>query len=141
MNFSISRYKNFINTVCIEEAVYCLKNKDGVYKFCSNHYEKENGEEVLVFCFWSSEEMIKAYEKEQEQLYNIVRIPLDLFLKDWCIEMHEGSVLAGVDYNSDLYCCEIEALKLGVDILEELVEHNKLDNFIEIYNLYNNHLS
>lgn len=137
----MSRYNNFIKTVCSTEVVYCLKNSKGIGGKYSDQFEKVSGESVLLFYFWSSEAMIRDCQGWDDIENEIIEIPLFLFLKEWCIDMEEKNILAGVECDSSLHCYEVEPLKLGIDILEELVEQSKLDNFIEIYNLYNNHLS
>ncbi|MCA5005248.1 DUF2750 domain-containing protein [Sphingobacterium bovistauri] len=135
-----AKYNRFIKTVCETEIVYTLKEPRGFAFLYSNQFEDEDGEDALLLCFWSKEAYSNACKQAEWKNHELVEIPLDLFLKNWCIGMKKDYTYAGIECNSHLFCSEKDPIHLAIAILEELIEQDKLGNFVQYYTIYSDYL-
>lgn len=135
-----AKYNRFIKIVCETEIVYALKEPRGFAFLYSNHFEDEEGEDALLLCFWSKEAYANDCKQVEWKNHELVEIPLDLFLKNWCIRMIKDSTYAGIECDRNLFCLEKDPIHLAINILEELVEQNKLEGFAQYYSIYNTYL-
>lgn len=135
-----AKYKRFIKTICETEIIYALKEPRGFAFLYSHQFVDEDGEDALLLCFWSTEAYANACEQAEWKNHELVEIPLDLFLKNWCIGMKKVYNYAGIECDRNLFCSEKDPIHLAIDILEELVEQDKLENFVQYYIIYNEYL-
>lgn len=135
-----AKYKHFIKTVCETEIIYALKEPRGFAFLYSHQFEDEDGEDALLLCFWSTEAYANACKQAEWKNHELVEIPLDLFLKNWCIGMKKVYNYAGIECDRNLFCSEKDPIHLAIYILEELVEQDKLENFVQYYTIYNEYL-
>lgn len=136
-----AKCKRFIESVCKSEIVYALKEPRGFAYLYSNHFEDEEGNDALVLCFWSKEAYANACRQEDWSAHELIEIPLDLFLKNWCFGMAKDGSVAGIECDAQLFCVEKEPIELAIAIMEELTVQDKLESFKDYYVLLNNFLS
>lgn len=127
------KLNTFVKAICKSKIVYGLESEDGFAVLDSMDYDDENGEPVEVICFWSDEALAAASAKEAWANYQVVEIPLAEFMENWCIEMNNDGLLAGIDFNEDLTGSEVEPLELAMELIKELKSGNKTIAF-ETYN-------
>lgn len=119
------KLETFVKTVCKSKIVYGLESEEGFAISNSMDYDDENGEPVEVICFWSEEALADSCRKEDWANYQVVEIPLAEFMENWCIEMNNDGLLAGIDFDGDLSGPEIEPLELAMGLIKELKSGNK----------------
>lgn len=117
--------ETFVKTVCKSKIVYGLESEEGFAISGSMDYDDEKGEPVEVICFWSEEAAAASCAKEDWANYQVVEIPLAEFMENWCIEMNNDGLLAGIDFNEDLNGSEMEPLELALELVKELKSGNK----------------
>jgi hypothetical protein len=114
------RYERFIKKVCETEMVWGLENAEGVATTSSNDFEDENEEPLELICFWSEKALAKGCAKEEWKGYKTVEIKLSDFIENWCIGMANDNLMAGSDFDQNLFGFEIDPLELIVDLDNEL---------------------
>ncbi|MDN3549535.1 DUF2750 domain-containing protein [Mucilaginibacter aquaedulcis] len=110
-----SKYQLFINRVAATKLVWALKSKDGWANSHSN-----DDEAIIVIPFWSDRAYAKVCAKDDWKGYLPVEIPLADFLENWCVELAENEVLAGINWDANMFGKESEALSVALDILKQL---------------------
>jgi hypothetical protein len=129
-----SRYSLFIAKVAASKIVWGLENKKG----WANSHAADN-EETTVVPFWSERAYAKACAKDDWRDYTAAEIPLVDFLESWCLGMADDELLAGINWDANMFGNEVEPFKLAVDILEQLKviksaikfkNHGSIDDFI-----------
>jgi hypothetical protein len=110
-----SKYQLFISRVAATKLVWALKSKEGWANSHSN-----GSEESTVVPFWSDRALAKVCARDDWRGYLPVEIPLAEFLENWCIELAENEVLAGVDWDVNMFGKESAALNVALDILKQL---------------------
>ncbi|NOW97658.1 DUF2750 domain-containing protein [Mucilaginibacter sp. SG564] len=119
-----SKYKLFIGKTAASKSVWALKSKNGWANSHSN-----DSEDVDVIPFWSDRAYAKACARDDWKGYLPVEIPLAEFLESWCIEMADNEVLAGINWDTNMFGKESTALDLAVDVLEQLNAINSAISF------------
>lgn len=119
----------FAKAVCKSKIVYGLESEEGFAISDSADYDDENGEPVEVICFWSEEAAAASCAKEAWANYQVVEIPLAEFMENWCIEMNNEGLLAGIDFDANLSGSEIEPLELALELAKALRSMNKTISF------------
>jgi hypothetical protein len=119
-----SQYKLFIEKTAASKLVWALKSKNG----WANSHSNES-EEVDVIPFWSDRAYAKICARDDWKGYLPVEIPLAEFLESWCIEMADNEVLAGINWDANMFGKESTALNLAIDILEQLNSINSAISF------------
>lgn len=89
--------------------VWGLRNEEEGWLSCDSA-EFENSE---VMPFWSSKEEAAIHNIEEWADFDIVEIPLDIFVEDWLITLAEDGVLIGINWNSELEGKELEAAEVA----------------------------
>lgn len=102
-----------------------MENEEGFATSFSNEYEDEDGEPVEMICFWSEKAYVNACKIEDWSTFNITEITLADFIENWCIGMHNDELLAGTDFDSNLFGTEAEPLAIIIQIIEELKSTGK----------------
>lgn len=114
-----SKYKLFIERAATSKSVWGLKSKTGWANANSN-----DDEEVSVIPFWSDRAYAKACARDEWNRYLPVEILLAEFLESWCVEMAENNVLAGINWDANMFGKESPALEVALDILNRLNANN-----------------
>ncbi|MDL2252197.1 DUF2750 domain-containing protein, partial [Odoribacter sp. OttesenSCG-928-J03] len=119
----------FIKTVCEAGKIWALENEEGFATSDSNLFEDEDEQSFGLFCFWSNQDAAKACAIDGWEDYTPTEIALSDFIEDWCVSMSDEDMLAGIDFDSDMYGYEVEPLKLILDLHAELKLQNKTLQF------------
>ncbi len=120
-----NKYKLFVQGVSASKQVWGLKDKKG----WANSNSSED-EEIDVIPFWSERAYAKASALNEWKDYIPTLIPLPEFLESWCVEMAEAETLAGINWDANLFGNESDALKLALDILNQLNSINSAIVFL-----------
>ena len=89
--------------------VWGLRNKEDGWLSCDST-EFENSE---VMPFWSAKEDAEAHNVEEWADFEVLEIPLDIFVEDWLMTLAEDGVLVGVNWNAQLQGKELESQDLA----------------------------
>ena len=119
----LDSYYHFIREVVATGTVYCLRDAQSEYVAActSNQFVTQDQEEqVGVFAFWSDKEAAKACQKEEWEEYKVDEIPLSEFMEEWCLDMYQDDIVAGINFSSDLYGYEESALELLKTLIDEV---------------------
>jgi hypothetical protein len=125
-----AKYQLFIEKVAASKLVWGLQDKKG----WANSHAAE-GEEFTVVPFWSERALAKACAKADWAGYTATDISLPEFLESWCIGMADDDILAGLEWDANMFGKEISALKLALDVLTRLQSINsaiKFSNYASI---------
>lgn len=114
------KHEKFIKTICETGVVYGLENEEGFATSFSNEYEDEEGEPIEMICFWSEKAYAAACAKDDWSGFNVAEMPLAEFIENWCVGMHNDELLAGTEFDSNLFGAETEPLVILHQIIEEL---------------------
>jgi hypothetical protein len=107
------RHQQFIDRIAASGTVWALSSEEG-WAVSGSHAD-ENTDIIL---FWSDEAYARAVAKEDWSHYQAVSIPLAEFLENWLVGMYQNGVLAGTNWDANMFGEEAEPLKLVVDIFE-----------------------
>lgn len=99
----------FIEETLTTKVVWGLKNESEGWLAC----DSSEFESTEVMPFWSSKEDALLHNLEEWADFEVVEIPLDVFVEDWLITLSEDGVLVGVNWNSNLDGKEIEPSELA----------------------------
>lgn len=114
-----TKYIAFVHKVAASKQVWALKSKTG----WANTDATDN-DEASVIPFWSDRAGAKACARDDWKSYVPTEIPLAIFLEDFCMDMAENDVLAGIEWDAKLFGTEADALVVMVDVLNRLEEIN-----------------
>jgi hypothetical protein len=98
----------FISRTKETKIVWGLRNEDGWLACDSTEFEQSE-----VMPFWSSQEDASEHNVEEWSDFEVVEIPLDIFVEDWLITLSEDGVLVGTNWNEQLEGKEIEPSELA----------------------------
>ena len=136
--FSNYRYDIFIKRVVVKKFVWGLQSEEG----WATSYSNEN-EDIDVLPFWSDEAYASACAKDNWTEYQAASIPLAEFLENWCVGIANENKLIGVNWDTNMFGKEVNALSLALEILKLLkidnvnipfFEFKDIDDFIETLN-------
>ncbi|MDR9826608.1 DUF2750 domain-containing protein [Vibrio sp. FNV 38] len=83
--------------------VWGLRNQEGWLAVDSTEFENSE-----VMPFWSNEADAKQHNVEEWADFDVLEIPLDIFVEDWLITLDEDGVLVGPNWNEKLEGKEVE---------------------------------
>ncbi|WP_214071418.1 DUF2750 domain-containing protein [Mucilaginibacter sp. dw_454] len=112
-----SSYKLFVEQVVASKLVWGLQNKKG---WANSHADVN--EDITIVPFWSERALAKASAKDDWRDYTATEIPLNEFLESWCIGMADDDILAGINWDAEMFGKEAGGLDLALDILNRLKE-------------------
>ncbi|ASK55571.1 DUF2750 domain-containing protein [Vibrio tarriae] len=98
----------FIQETQESQLVWGLRNEEGWLSCESTEFEESE-----VMPFWSSKEDAQIHNVEEWADFEVVEIPLDVFVEDWLITLDEDGVLVGTNWNANLEGKELEPLQLA----------------------------
>ena len=114
------RFRRFVETVCTSGIVYALEDDDGYAMSESNEYEHDTGEPLDVICYWSERALASSCISEEWMGYHVIEVPLPEFIENWCIGMASDGVIAGINFDADMFGYEIDpyelVLALGIQL-------------------------
>lgn len=116
--------KDFIDEIIENQKVYLLTSDEGFAVTFSEEFEYEDGSNLEVICFWSSEE--KAQEAKQNQWANhkIEALDLNVFLEEWLFGMIEEVSLAGLNFDAEPKGEEVSPIDLIIEIAHIIKQTN-----------------
>ncbi|ELH0894207.1 DUF2750 domain-containing protein [Vibrio fluvialis] len=88
--------------------VWGLRNEEGWLSCESTEFEDSE-----VMPFWSSKEDAQLHNVEEWADFEVLEIPLDIFVEDWLITLGEDGVLVGTNWNANLDGKEVEPSELA----------------------------
>ena len=106
-----ANYELFVDQVLATGLVWGLKSDEGWAVCPSIEFE-----ETDVFPFWSNEADAKPHCADEWKIYTPANIPLEEFLEDWLPGMHEDSVMAGPNWDSEMTGLEVEPADLAAHL-------------------------
>jgi len=100
-------------TLFVEESkksqlVWGLRNEEGWLSCESTEFENSE-----VMPFWSSKEDAALHTVEEWEDFEVLEIPLDIFVEDWLLTLAEDGVLIGTNWNAQLEGKEVEPEQLA----------------------------
>ena len=107
------KHKKFIERVVEFQTVWGLNSEEGWATSCSNV-----NEHIEVIPFWSDRAYASACVKGDWITYKPESMSLTMFLENWCIGMHNDQVLAGTNWDANLFGKEVQPLRLAFDLLQ-----------------------
>ena len=114
------KYTSFIKEVVEHKLVYTLTNQEENALSSSMYFTDDEGNELPVVCFWSSEELANHCKVDDWSDFQISAIPLAEFLDTWCPDMAADQVIAGLNFDQRLFGKEVEPLALATAINQAL---------------------
>jgi len=102
-----SSFNRFVNRIIEKERVFYLSNEDGVANSVSN-----KNEEITILMFWSDQAYATRAKGIFNEFYEEQEMELFSFLYQWLPGMTGDGVLAGPNWDSNLFGKEIEAFEL-----------------------------
>ncbi|MEZ8142896.1 hypothetical protein A1OQ_11370 [Enterovibrio norvegicus FF-162] len=99
----------FVEETQRTQVVWGLKNEEDGWLACDSS-EFENSE---VMPFWSAKEDAEHHNVEEWADFDVVEIPLDVFVEDWLVTLSEDGVLVGTNWNAELEGKELEPAELA----------------------------
>lgn len=116
--------KNFIDQIIENQKVYLLTSEEGFAITFSEEFEYEDGSNLEVICFWSSEEKAQEARKNQWANHKIETLDLNVFLEEWLFGMIEEVSLAGLDFNAESKGEEVSPIDLIIEIAHYIKQTN-----------------
>ena len=110
--FIEKRHKRFITTVCESEIIYGLKNSQGFATSSANKFEDDNGNPIMIICFWAEKALAKSCVKNEWNDYKPCEISLPDFIENWCIGMENDGLIIGTQFDQNMFGFEVEPLEL-----------------------------
>ena len=132
------RHKRFIKTVCESEIVYGLENNEGFATSSSMEHEDEDGEPIIIICFWAEESLAKSCIRKDWSDYNVTPISLSEFIENWCVGMENDGLLVGTEFDQNMFGFEAKPLELILELSAELkskgkdLSFNKFDGILDL---------
>ena len=117
--------KDFIEQIIDNQKVYLLTSEEGFAISYSEEYEYEDGSNLEVICFWSSEDKAQEAKKNQWENHKIESIDFNVFLEEWLFGMIEEVSLVGVNFDESLKGEEFSPLDTILAIVHELNQSEK----------------
>jgi len=113
------RHQKFIEEISESRIVWALENSDGFATSTSNHFEDNDGRPIGLICFWSNRKLANVCAKEAWSEYNPKELRLEEFMENWCIGMHNDTLMIGTNFDLNMFGYEIEPLELIIEIAEK----------------------
>ena len=108
--------REFIDQILENQKVYILTSEEGFAVSSSEEFEYEDGSNLEVICFWSSEDKANDARKNQWANHKIESLDLNVFLEEWLFGMIEEVCLAGLDFNAEPTGLEVSPIDLIIEI-------------------------
>ena len=119
-----AKYIAFVEKVAASKQVWGLKSKTG----WANADATDNDEQSVI-PFWSDRALAKICARDDWKSYTPTEIPLAIFLEDFCLDMTDNEVLAGINWDAKMFGTEADAIVVALDILNRLNTINSAISF------------
>ncbi|RVU90025.1 DUF2750 domain-containing protein [Flavobacterium columnare] len=116
----IQRHQEFIKTICETEKVYTLVNSEIYSLSYANNYQDEEGNPIAILCVWSQKKYAQICQNEEWANYKVEEIDLVDFIENWCIGLDSDAMMAGIEFDKNLYGYEADPLELILEIVDYL---------------------
>ena len=116
--------QDFIKQIIENQKVYLLTSEEGFAISFSEEYEYEDGSNLEVICFWSSEDNANEARKNQWENHKIETLDFNVFLEEWLFGMIEEVALAGLNFNAELQGVEVSP----IDFILEIVHYYRTND-------------
>ncbi|OWP74063.1 DUF2750 domain-containing protein [Flavobacterium oreochromis] len=116
----IQRHQEFIKTICENEKIYTLTKEEYYSLSYTNKYQDEEGNPIQLLCVWSKKSYTTICQNEEWKNYKIEEINLIDFIENWCIGLDSNGMMAGTEFDQNLYGYEADPLELILEIIEYL---------------------
>ena len=120
-------YQRFLKRVAESEIVIYLSNNEGVANSVSN-----DDEEATILMFWSDEAYAKRVENVLPEEFEVAQMSLFDFLYRWLPGMSGDGVLAGPNWDGNLFGKELDPFELRED-LEEIMSKSLHEKYEQKY--------
>ena len=120
-----TKHRKFVADVVENGIVWVLEDDEGCANVDSNTYETATGEPEIVLCYWSNEKMARVCSRKHWPDHEVGEIALSDFMENWCVGMQSDGVIAGTNFDHQLYGTEILPLDLLLELFEELRSNGK----------------
>ncbi|MCL9783137.1 DUF2750 domain-containing protein [Vibrio sp. S4M6] len=90
------------------QLVWGLRNEEGWLSCESTEFENSE-----VMPFWSNKADAETHNVEEWEEFDVLEIPLDIFVEDWLLTLAEDGVLIGTNWNAQLDGKEVEPEELA----------------------------
>ncbi len=98
----------FVKQALDTQVVWGLKNDEGWLACESTEYEDSE-----VMPFWSNQNDAQSHNVDEWADFEVLEIPLDIFVEDWLITLDEDQVLIGANWNDQLEGKELSAKEMA----------------------------
>ncbi|RJX72853.1 DUF2750 domain-containing protein [Vibrio sinensis] len=98
----------FVKETKETQLVWGLRNDEGWLSCESTEFEESE-----VMPFWSSKSDAQTHNVEEWADFEVLEIPLDIFVEDWLLTLAEDGVLVGTNWNDSLDGKEMEPSDLA----------------------------
>jgi hypothetical protein len=102
-----AQIEHFIAQSKADKQIWGLRAEDGWLSCESEHQPKE------VMPFWSSQDKASAHVIDEWSDFEVIEIPLDIFVEDWLLTFDEEDVLIALDWDEQLEGAEMPAAQLA----------------------------
>jgi hypothetical protein len=116
--------RKFVTQVVQTELVWGLNCEEGWANADSHEFD-----DTLVYPFWSEKRLATVCSVEEWRIFQPATLDLPEFLENWCVGMYKEYIMAGVNWEADLFGKEVEPLELAFLILDELKAQGKTLQF------------
>ncbi|OWP83478.1 hypothetical protein BWK59_10250 [Flavobacterium davisii] len=116
----IQRHQEFIKTICETKKVYTLVNSEIYSLSYANNYQDEEGNPIAILCVWSQKKYAQICQNEEWANYKVEEIDLVDFIENWCIGLDSDAMMAGIEFDKNLYGYEADPLELILEIVDYL---------------------
>ncbi|AMA49084.1 MULTISPECIES: DUF2750 domain-containing protein [Flavobacterium] len=116
----IQRHQEFIKTICQTEKIYTLEKEELYSLSYTNNYQDEEGNPIQLLCVWSQKKYAQTCQNDEWTNYQIEEIDLVDFIENWCIGLDSNAMVAGIEFDQNLYGYEADPLELILEIIDYL---------------------
>lgn len=124
------KHHEFVQQIVANDKVWGLNAKEGWVISVSDEED-----ELAVMPFWSDEASAKKLIKDEWKAYKTDSLELSAFLEDWIGGMYDDGVMAGTNWDEELFGIEINPLELALEVIEEIKKQGKSVTFVNYEDL------
>ena len=132
--------QTFLTEITNTQKVFLLEDKNGIAFSESIFFNLDDGSPVPVFCFWSNFNDAKNARKINWKNHEVVEICLVTFIEDFLVQLYNDSLIAGLNFNSEMEGFESDPLNLISAIIENVNQQKiqlEFEYFKNIHDLEN----
>ena len=104
----------FVEESKSNQKIWGLRNEEGWLACDSTEFENSE-----VMPFWSAKADAESHNVEEWADFEVLDIPLDIFVEDWLLTLAEDGVLVGTNWNAQLEGKEVESQVLAKQYINQ----------------------